>query len=464
MVLAEWQLPDAKGMHTLGAGDSGPRPVDPVLLPGLRVAGDRAGRNIEAAAEGAIIADVLRVGIVDIKRQPVGHTLYHRDLQRVVAEVTYVRAPDVADAAVLRKRNQSLRNRKCGSGWLRQRRILEERGDVDARHYGLRLGHICRSRRSVQERDCRRCQSRPTCGYTDGRTQPEQILGIQLVNPVAARAAIAAVGGIDEEMALVADVVDGDRHVSSDPTLQTEVVEVELRRAARDIRIGKRDAARCDYAACTVEIVTRIQQLGRWTGCGRAWIGKGWAEELRVRKSEGGEGCAAVQVERGSSRGAGRCLRRSGRGYVEAGLPGSVECASAAANTAGFGEDLAESNADHRLVVDGIGEADARPPVLPVCADRRSAPAAYSGATIAPSELEHARRAGGRFVKGWIEERPVIFDFPVRREVVPANTEIERQLVVDFPTVLYVGGYRTVPATFFANRLQPDGRRSADRA
>src|ERR1700722_16703589 len=67
--LAERQLVDAEGVKTLWGRYRGVGTIDAVLFPVLPTAGDGARRDGEAAAEGTIIAKVLRVSVVHVKRK-----------------------------------------------------------------------------------------------------------------------------------------------------------------------------------------------------------------------------------------------------------------------------------------------------------------------------------------------------------------------------------------------------------
>ena len=85
-------------MNDVRPGDRSPGTVDPVLLVAFCPAGDRGGRNVIAAAVRAVVAQVLRVGVVEVECQAVVHALVEDDLQGVVAEVAHV-AIGIADAA-----------------------------------------------------------------------------------------------------------------------------------------------------------------------------------------------------------------------------------------------------------------------------------------------------------------------------------------------------------------------------
>ncbi len=67
VALAEGKLVDAEGMEDLRGRNGGPGAVDAVLMPVLAAAGEGCRGNVEAAAEGAVVADVLRVGVVDVE-------------------------------------------------------------------------------------------------------------------------------------------------------------------------------------------------------------------------------------------------------------------------------------------------------------------------------------------------------------------------------------------------------------
>src|SRR5947208_9365490 len=97
MALAEGKLVDAEGMDHLRSGDDCPRAFDPVLVPALAAAREGGSGNVEAAAEGAVVADVLGVGVVDVEGKAVGGALQEHDLEGVVRQIRRVCAPKIGD-------------------------------------------------------------------------------------------------------------------------------------------------------------------------------------------------------------------------------------------------------------------------------------------------------------------------------------------------------------------------------
>ena len=206
-------------MDALRSGDGGPGAVDAVLVPGLGSSGDGADRDVEAAAEAAVVSDVLGVGVVDVEGQAMSLALLQRDLERVIAEVADVFTPGVRDAAVLGKGDQAL----CDGGRGADRGgVLEVHGNGEAGHNGLRLGDVGGSRGGGQDR--------LGAGAVRNRAERGEVGGVELICPVSA--GVGAGGcGVDQVVALIADVVDRQGEVPGDGALEADVVEVEVRRA-----------------------------------------------------------------------------------------------------------------------------------------------------------------------------------------------------------------------------------------
>ena len=92
-----------------------------------------------------------------------------------------------------------------------------------------------------------------------------------MIGPVAARRSGAVAGGVDQEVALVADVVECDGHVLGEGALDACVEEEELRSASGDVRVGIGDAGwRGDEFARAVDVVTGVAKLGRGVEVGGA--------------------------------------------------------------------------------------------------------------------------------------------------------------------------------------------------
>src|ERR1019366_9593557 len=200
---------------------------DAVLVPVLSTTRDRRPGNVEAAAERAVIACVLRPRVVEVERQPMAEALLQRYLQRVIAEVAHVGAPDIRysvgsaagwrGAGVLRKGYKSLRDsrRRLEGG-----SSLERRGNIDTRQDALGLRDICGSRS--------RCQQGELPGRIGGTAQRCQVLRIELVAPVATCRSIPRCRRIDQVMALVTDVVDRQRQIVRQRVLHTKVIKSEV--------------------------------------------------------------------------------------------------------------------------------------------------------------------------------------------------------------------------------------------
>lgn len=114
------------------------RTVDAVHFLGVTASGKGRRRNSEAAAEGAVVSNILREGVVHVEVQAVAHLLLQSDLQRVVAEIADI-PPRIAEAALLRKGFQHLLD---GGRSAHARRLLEVRRSRGAGEVGLQDGHI----------------------------------------------------------------------------------------------------------------------------------------------------------------------------------------------------------------------------------------------------------------------------------------------------------------------------------
>ena len=77
-------------------------------------------------------------------------------------------------------------------------------------------------------------------------------------------------------------------------------------------------------------------------------------------------------------------------------------------------------------------------------------------------ELQQAGGAGGGIGEVGIEEAPAVLDLVIGAEVVPAEAEVEGELVVHLPVVADVGGGEAIAAAEFADGLEADGGRTAD--
>ena len=80
----------------------------------LSMAIDSCSRNIIATAKGAVISDVLGVGVVDVEGKAAGCTLAQGELECVVGEVVRISSTQsILQAAVLWERGQHLANGQC---------------------------------------------------------------------------------------------------------------------------------------------------------------------------------------------------------------------------------------------------------------------------------------------------------------------------------------------------------------
>ncbi len=66
MPLAEGQVPDTERGEVVGHIGDGDRTLDAVLMESLVVPDTEPGGQVIAGAEGAIVADVARPGVVDV--------------------------------------------------------------------------------------------------------------------------------------------------------------------------------------------------------------------------------------------------------------------------------------------------------------------------------------------------------------------------------------------------------------
>jgi hypothetical protein len=67
-------------MQALRGRNGRPGAFDPVLLPVLCPSRNCRGRDIEAAAEGAVIAQILRVGVIDVEGEAMCQALLKDNL------------------------------------------------------------------------------------------------------------------------------------------------------------------------------------------------------------------------------------------------------------------------------------------------------------------------------------------------------------------------------------------------
>src|ERR1019366_8966404 len=123
---------------------SRPGTIDPVLFPVLTAARERGSRDCKTTAEGAVIANILRIGVVDVKAETMRHALQQGDLERMIRKVRRIGAPQVGNAAVLGEAYQALSDRQGRARGICIRRSLVEGWDRDTRHRRLRLRHVGR--------------------------------------------------------------------------------------------------------------------------------------------------------------------------------------------------------------------------------------------------------------------------------------------------------------------------------
>src|SRR5260370_25415558 len=131
-----------------------------------------------------------------------------------------------------------------GNGW----GALNVRRMGEARDLGPQYRYVRGS--------CRRDQKGRFACAVEHPAESGEVDRVQLIRPVAARIC-AARSGVDEEVALVADVIDGDGHIFGDGSLQASVIEGELRRTPSDTRVGIGDSSCSDELARTVDVEAR---------------------------------------------------------------------------------------------------------------------------------------------------------------------------------------------------------------
>ena len=265
-------------------------------------------------------------------------------------------------------------------------------------------------------------------------------------------------------MTLVTHVVDRERQVIGQRMLHAEVVEREVRRTARDIRIGIRHRSRCHKRTGCIQVVARVQDLRSRPQRRGGRINISGTEQRCIRKPVRGEGWTVVQIERRGNPCAGRDFRRPGSRDVEPKLTSTTCVAAASADTASLREYMADSGTEHRLRIRFKRQANAWTPVLPVRLHRCPAAAAHARAPVVAGELDISGIARRRVCLRRVQVAPAILHLVERRQIIPAQSRVHRKLRADLPGVLHIRRHRPVSSANLAHRLQPERRGTAYRA